>query len=143
MEGFRLVVPVSVRFRDCDSLGHVNNAVYFTYLEEARFRWFRDVFGDGGFAKHSIILADVKCSFRAPATHGEILEVGIRVERIGRSSFAHRYRIEATAHPRRLIAEAESVGVGFDYDTQKSRPLSDDFRKAVEAHQGPVPAPPG
>jgi acyl-CoA thioester hydrolase len=138
MDGFRLVVPVSVRFRDCDALGHVNNAVYFTYLEESRFRWFRDVFGENGFAKHSIILADVRCSFRAPATHGEILDIGIRVERIGRSSFSHRYRIEAQKD-RRLIAEAESVGVGFDYATQASRPLGDDFRQAVEAHQGPLP----
>lgn len=139
MDGFRLVVPVTVRFRDCDALGHVNNAVYFTYLEEARFRWFREVFGEGGFAKHSIILADAKCSFRAAATHGETLEVGIRVERIGRSSFAHRYRIEA-AKDRRLVAEGESVGVGFDYETQASRELGADFRAAVEAHQGPIPA---
>ena len=139
MDGFRLVVPVTVRFRDCDALGHVNNAVYFTYLEEARFRWFREVFGEGGFEKHSIILAEAKCSFRAAATHGELLEVGIRVERIGRSSFAHRYRIEAT-QPRRLVAEGESVGVGFDYAAKGSRELGADFRAAIEAHQGPLPA---
>lgn len=137
MDGFPLVVPVTVRFRDCDSLGHVNNAVYFTYLEEARFRWFRDVFGEGGFEKHPIILAEAKCSFRAAATHGETLEVGIRVERIGRSSFAHRYRIEAAAD-RRLIAEGESVGVGFDYATKGSRELGAEFRAAIEKHQGPV-----
>lgn len=138
MDGFRLVVPVTVRFRDCDALGHVNNAVYFTYLEEARFRWFREVFGETGFAKHSIILAEAKCSFRAAATHGEALGVGIRVERIGRSSFAHRYRIESVTGGR-LIAEAESVGVGFDYATQASRELGADFRAAIEAHQGPLP----
>jgi len=139
MDGFRLVVPVTVRFRDCDALGHVNNAVYFTYLEEARFRWFREVFGETGFQKHSIILAEAKCSFRAAATHGEILDVGIRVEKIGRASFGHRYRIEAVKD-RRLIAEAESVGVGFDYATQASRELGPDFRQAIEVHQGTLPA---
>lgn len=137
MDGFRCVVPLTVRFRDCDSLGHVNNAVYFTYLEEARFRWFREVFGEGAFAHHSIILAEAKCSFRAPATFGEILDVGIRVERIGKSSFAHRYRIESQKD-RRLIAEGESVGVGFDYQANKSRELGADFRAAIEKHQGPL-----
>lgn len=135
MDGFRCVVPVTVRFRDCDALGHVNNAVYFTYLEEARFRWFREVFGEGAFAHHSIILAEAKCSFRAPATFGEVLNVGIRVERIGRSSFAHRYRVESQKDGR-LIAEGESVGVGFDYATNKSRELDASFRTAIEKHQG-------
>ena len=137
MEGFRCVVPLSVRFRDCDPLGHVNNAVYFTYLEEARFRWFREVFGEGRFAEQSVILADAKCSFRASAKPGDALEIGIRVERIGRSSFTHRYRIER-ASDRLLIAEAESVAVGFDYATQKSRELDAAFRAAVERHQGPL-----
>lgn len=138
MEGFRCVVPITVRFRDCDALGHVNNAVYFTYLEEARFRWLRDVF-TGGFAEQAIILADAKCSFRASAKTGDELEVGIRVERIGRSSFTHRYRIERVAD-RVVIAEAESVAVGFDYGTQKPRELGEAFRAAVEKHQGPVAA---
>lgn len=137
VEGFPLAVPVVVRFADCDSLGHVNNAVYFTYLEEARFAWFRTVFGEGGFRAHPIILADAKCSFRAAATHGEALEVGIRVARIGRSSFTHAYRIERVKD-RAVVAEAESVGVGFDYEKNASRELGPAFREAIEKHKGPL-----
>jgi acyl-CoA thioester hydrolase len=158
MEGFRCVIPITVRFRDCDALGHVNNAVFFTYLEEARFHWFRTVFASG-FGEHPIILAEARCSFRSPAKHAEILEVGIRVERIGRSSFTHGYRVEALADrraspaseerpareaagrasDRRLVAEAESVGVRFDYGANQSRELGEEFRRAVLAHQGALP----
>ena len=135
MQGFPLVIPVVVRFADCDSLGHVNNAVYFTYLEEARFAWFRAAFGADGFRRHPIILADAKCSFRAAVSHGDALEVGIRVARIGRSSFTHAYRIEREKD-RLLVAEAETVGVGFDYEKNASRELGADFRDAIEKHQG-------
>ena len=141
MEGFRCIAPVTVRFRDCDPMGHVNNAVYFTYLEEARFRWIREVLGPDGFAKHGIILADAKCSFRSAAKPGEALEVGVRVTRIGRSSFQHVYRVEKV-EGRVLIAEAESVGVGFDYATERPRELGDEFRRLVEAYQGPLPPAP-
>ncbi len=137
MDGFRCVKEIVVRFADCDALGHVNNAKYFTYLEEARFHWFRTVFGEDGFRAHPIILADAKCSFRAAAKPDDLLRVGIRVERIGRSSFTHRYRIEASDG--RLIAEAESVGVGFDYEKSESRELGEDFRRAILAQQGTIP----
>ncbi len=137
VDGFPCVVPVRVRFADCDPLGHLNNARYFTYLEEARFAWFRAVFGEGGFQRHSIILAHAACSFRSAAVPYEELRVGIRVARIGRSSFTHAYRMESAADGR-LVAEAETVGVRFDYAANAPCPLGDDFRSAVEAHQGPV-----
>jgi acyl-CoA thioester hydrolase len=131
------VKEITVRFADCDSLGHVNNAKYFTYLEEARFEWFRAVFGADGFRKHPIILAEAKCSFRAAAKTGDRLAVGIRVERIGKSSFTHRYRVESSDG--KLIAEAESVGVGFDYATSAPRELGEEFRRAILAQQGALP----
>lgn len=137
VDGFACVNELVVRFADCDALGHVNNAKYFTYLEETRFHWFREVFGPDAFRKHPIILADARCSFRASAKPGDRLRIGIRVERIGRSSFTHRYRIEGEGG--RLIAEAETVGVGFDYARSATRELGDEFRRAVLAHQGSIP----
>src|SRR4029453_1676935 len=47
---------VEVRFCDCDPLGHVNNAVYLSYLEAARFSWWRRVFGPNGFPAHGFII---------------------------------------------------------------------------------------
>ena len=137
VDGFPCVKEIVVRFADCDPLGHVNNAKYFTYLEEARFHWFRSVFGEDGFRRHPIILAEARCSFRSAAKPGDRLRVGIRVQRIGRSSFTHGYRIEDDGG--RLVAEAESVGVGFDYATNGTRELGEEFRRAILAHQGSIP----
>lgn len=134
MEGFRFVMPITVRFSDCDPLGHVNNAVFFTYLEEARIGWFRAVFGEGS-ARQTAILAEACCSFRSQVHPWDELAVGVRVERIGRSSFDHGYRIEDKGTSR-LVAEARTVSVGFDYQKNVSRALSDDFRSAVNAYQG-------
>ncbi len=137
MDGFVCVLPVTIRFSDCDPLGHLNNAKFFTLLEEARFAWFQTVFGEAGFRRHPIILGEAACTFRAAAMPGEILDIGIRVERIGRASFEHVYRIESQKD-RRLIAEARTTGVGFDYEKQGSRELGPEFRAAIEKHQGPV-----
>jgi acyl-CoA thioester hydrolase len=137
MEGFRCVTRLTVRFSDCDPLGHVNNAVFFSYLEEARFHWFKTVLGEDAFARHPIILGEARCTFRAPALPYQELSVGIRVERIGGKSFDHRYRIEGDGG--RLIAEALTTGVGFDYAKNASRELGPEFRRAIEGYQGAIP----
>src|SRR2546425_245287 len=108
MDGFPVVIPITVRFSDCDPLGHLNNAAYFTYLEEARFAWFLSVFGRDGFLQQAIILGEARCRFMAPAKPYEELEIGIRVSRIGSKSFDHAYRIASKADGR-VIAEAQTT----------------------------------
>lgn len=137
MDGYKCVIRLQVRFADCDPLGHLNNARFFTFLEEARFFWFRTVFGEEGFRLHPIILGEARCTFRSAALPGETIAVGIRVEKIGRKSFTHGYRLVSEADGR-LVAEAETVGVGFDYATQGSRELGEEFRRAIEQYQGSV-----
>ena len=139
MDGYAFSSTVSVRFSDCDPIGHLNNAVFFSFLEEARFAWFRSILGPEGFKRYGFILAEARCSFRAPAMPGEALEVGIRVTRIGTKSFGFGYRIER-ASDRKLIAEADTVQVAYDYASNASKELGPDFRRIVEAHQGAVPA---
>jgi len=102
-----------VRFRDCDSMGHVNNAVFSTYLEEARI----DVVG----SLDAFILARVEIDFRAELRAGEEIEVGSRVGRIGTKSFDLEHEIRVGE---RLVAEARSVLVGYDYGRGTSVPLS-------------------
>ncbi|HVO30059.1 MAG TPA: thioesterase family protein [bacterium] len=138
MEGFPLAIEIVVRFSDCDPIGHVNNATYFSYLEEARFAWFRAALGENSFEKHPIILGEATCTFRAAAAPGDTLLVGIRVERIGRASFDHKYRLERKSDGK-LIAEAKTTAVGYDYATNASRELGAEFRAAVERHQGKIP----
>jgi acyl-CoA thioester hydrolase len=104
-----------VRFRDCDAMGHVNNAVYSTYLEQARIA----VLG----ALEPFILARVEIDFRSELRDGEEVEIRSRCSRIGTKSFDLQHEIHADG---RLVAEAKSVLVGYDYGTQASMPLTDD-----------------
>jgi acyl-CoA thioester hydrolase len=110
-----------VRFRDCDSMGHVNNAVYSTYLEEARI----DVVG----SLDAFILARVEIDFRAELRAGEEIETRTRVGRIGTKSFDLEHEIRAGE---RLVAEARSVLVAYDYDVGASVPLSTELRERLE-----------
>jgi acyl-CoA thioester hydrolase len=93
-----------VRFRDCDAMGHVNNAVFSTYLEESRIGVL------GGL--NSFILARVEIDFRSELRMGEEVEVRTRCSRIGTKSFDLEHVIAAGG---RVVAEAKSVLVSYDY----------------------------
>jgi acyl-CoA thioester hydrolase len=109
-----------VRFRDCDPMGHVNNAVYSTYLEQARI----DILG----GLEPFILARVEIDFRAELRAGEAIEVRTRCSRIGTKSFDLDHEVHADG---RLVAEAKSVLVGYDYDTGTSVPLTENQRRRL------------
>jgi acyl-CoA thioester hydrolase len=116
----RFVHRDRVRFRDCDAMGHVNNAVYSTYLEEARI----GVLGN----LSSFILARVEIDFRAELRIGEEIEVRTRCSRIGTKSFDLEHVIAAGD---RVVAEAKSVLVAYDYDLGTSVPVTDELRRRL------------
>ena len=121
---------LEVRFRDCDPMGHVNNAVYLTYLEQARFAHWRAIWGeDTGARPHAgpgIILARAEIDYRRPARYGDTLQVRMRVERIGRTSFDYAYDLVDQAE--RVVANARSTQVAYDYEAGRPVPLSDETR---------------
>jgi len=145
---FRFRIPIEVRFRDTDAMGHVNNAVYLTYFEQARAGYYRAVTGRSfeGIGEHpvSIILAHAAVDFRSQAWFGERLLVACRTSWVGRSSFALSYRITAGEDsPRgagRLVAEGETILVTFDYATQRPVPIPDELLAQMAAFEGgPIP----
>jgi acyl-CoA thioester hydrolase len=117
---------LSVRFRDCDSMGHVNHAVYFTYFEQCRLTFWREL--TGWPSPHTrVIIARAECDYRAPAHFGDDLEVRLNVGEIGRSSFVLTYEI-AAIETARVIALGRTVMVSYDYDAGKAMPLPDATR---------------
>jgi acyl-CoA thioester hydrolase len=111
-----------VRFNDCDPMGHVNNAAYSTYLEQARI----GVLG----RLDPFILARVEIDFRAELRAGDEVEVRTRCARIGTKSFDLEHEISTDG---RVVAEARSVLVGYDYRAGQSVPLTDDLRRRLAA----------
>lgn len=129
-ELFRFSTTVEVRWRDVDAMNHVNNAVYFTYLEQARVHYLRDL----GLipdvpAGVGFILAEASCQFTSPLTLGERVTIHIRVSELGGSSFKFRYRVEG--EDGRLAAKAHTTQVCYDYDNDHSVRLPEAWRQAI------------
>ena len=124
---------IEVRFRDCDPLGHVNNAAYLTYLEQARLFYWRSLWGfglDAGTANPGVIMARAEIDYRLPAHYGQTLVVRIDLAAIGKTSFTYDYEILDEAQ--RVVASARTVQVMYDYQAGRPVPISDDIRQKMQ-----------
>jgi acyl-CoA thioester hydrolase len=126
----RFIYRLEVRFRDCDPMGHVNNAVYFTYLEQTRFAHWRSLwgFGNPGLPPDmpGVILAHAECDFQRPVRYGDALEIHLHVAEIGRTSFKYEYEIVDAQG--RTVATARTVQVMYDYAAERPVPIPDHIR---------------
>jgi acyl-CoA thioester hydrolase len=127
---------IEIRWRDQDAYGHVNNAVYLTYLEEVRDEWLERTLGDSGDA-WGYVTARVAIDFRRELTQDdEAIVARLWLTRIGTSSVTTQEEIVTVGGE--LAAEAEAVLVARDTETGRSRPLSDAERAALERELGGV-----
>jgi acyl-CoA thioester hydrolase len=125
--------PIEVRFRDCDPLGHVNNAAYLTYLEQARLFYWRSLWGFGlneGTSSPGVIMARAEIDYRLPAHYGQTLLVRIDLAAIGKTSFTYDYEI--LDEQRRVVVSARTVQVMYDYVAAKPVPIPDDLRAKMQ-----------
>ena len=130
-----VTAPLRPRFRDTDAMGHINNAVYVTYIEVARQEYWRAFKGDHNYRVVPFIFARVEMDFRSEALMHELLELRIRCSWVGTKSFAFEYEIrEATTQ--RLVVEANSVQVFYDYAAKQSIPCPPEMRAHLEACEG-------
>jgi acyl-CoA thioester hydrolase len=121
---------LQIRFRDVDAMGHVNNAVYATYLEQARTQYYRAVLG-ADLSAVATVLASLSIDFHRPVHLGdETVAVDVDVPRLGTSSVPMRYELRTGGE---TVAEAESVQVAVD-DDGASRPLPERYRATIETY---------
>jgi acyl-CoA thioester hydrolase len=123
-----------VRWDDLDAMGHVNNAIYLTYAQEARFEWsFRQHHARGerpGILE--MVVARAEVDFLAPIFEGGIfVDVTLWVDKIGNSSFGMIYEVRKGET---LCARIKTVQVAVDESVAKSRPLDDGERKFLESY---------
>ena len=135
MDGYKLVSEVPVRFSDTDGLGHVNNANYLSFLEVSRIDYLRSVLGFVKIEEFGVIIARIEIDYKSPVLHNEKLLVGCRVSEIGGASIKMEYRLEDKATGR-LVAEAKSVMVSFDYALGRPTRVSDAWRTKMEEFDG-------
>ena len=137
---FPVVHEVAVRFVDVDAMGHVNNANYATFFEEARVAYIRracaESFSDRDLgATFPFILLDLYCRYLSPVRVAEVLEVGIRLSRMGGKSFDFEYLVAARGD-RRAVAVGRTTQVYFNYAENCTEPVPDALREAFARVEG-------
>lgn len=131
-----VIAPLRPRFRDTDAMGHINNAVYVTYLEVARQEYWRAFKGgDPNYRVVPFILAHVDVDFRSEALMHEMLDLCIRCSHVGNKSFGFEYEIREHT-TQRLVVSARTVQVFYDYANKQSIPVPAEMRITLEAFEG-------
>lgn len=127
MNDFKKVkIPVNIRFKDIDAMGHVNNAVYITYFEEGRKEFLIQVLGVADPSEYSMILATIQCEYLKPLQITDDVMLETWLSEIKTRSFKFKYRIYCPGTDI-TFAKGESVMVAYDYRKKASVPVSEEF----------------
>ncbi len=132
MKAFHFYHPVEIRYGDIDAQRHVNNARYFTFMEQARANYLMELgLWDGGDFDHiGIILAEQSCTYLAPIKLKQQIEIGVRTERMGRKSIEMVYTLR-DSQTRQELATGRATLVAYDYRRSQSIPIPDDWRDVI------------
>ncbi len=129
---------MEVRYGDLDPQGHLNNAKFLTYFEQARIRYFEEL---GIFSKNrsfmeiGMIVADIHIKYLAPVHLGEGVRVGVRTQGIGTKSITLQQTVEDDATGK-VYADGTVVLVAYDYHGRKTTPVSEDWRRKLTEYEG-------
>lgn len=132
MAEFNYEKEMEVRFRDLDMMGHLNNAVYATYLEQARVEYIEDVV-EQPLMEIGAVVADLHLDFERPIDWGDDVVVAVRADELGTSSIPLEYEIRVDGD---VAATAETLMVTFDPEAGEPRPIPDPWRERIQAHEG-------
>lgn len=152
VKGYRFAHEAEAVFGDLDAMGHVNNVVYLKWIETARIAYWIRVTGQKahaglpvpGGASHEpgpgimsgalidMILARTEIDYRSPVSYGEQLEIFVRTSLIKRSSLVFEYAVRSKSD-QRIVAEAKTVVVCYDYERMRSKAVSPELTTAILA----------
>lgn len=135
-ENYRYNTIIPIRYGDMDTLGHVNNAKYLTYLEQSRISYIRDRgLWDGSLSAQGLIIARIEIDYRAPITmdDGQAV-VWTRVSRIGNKSFDMTQAVMVERDGQVITAaEARTVIVVYDYTANATAPVPEAWRTLIKS----------
>jgi acyl-CoA thioester hydrolase len=138
MSQFRFYHPIEVRYGDLDPQGHLNNAKYLTYFEQARIAyWIKMGFftKDQSFMELGVILADVHITYLEPVYFGQNIKVGVHVTRLGNKSMTWEQNV-VDADTSKELAKGEVIIVAYDYKQEKTIPIPQEWREKINEYEG-------
>ena len=111
---------IEIRFRDLDAMGHVNNAVFFTYFEEGRKHFSKKEFEISDVSDFKFIMAHIQCDFIKPIQFNDHVILQMWVQNIGTKSFSFEYRLVDLSDEAMVYATGKSIQVCYDYEKDRS-----------------------
>jgi acyl-CoA thioester hydrolase len=125
---------IEVRFSDLDAMGHVNNAVFFTYFEEGRKHFSKKMFNVSDISDFRFIMAQIRCDFIRPIRFKDQVILQMWVKNIGTKSFSFEYRLIDFFDETKVYATGESTQVCYDYEKNKSIVVPEKMREALTGY---------
>lgn len=122
---------LQVQWGEMDALGHVNNAEYFNYMQEARIQWLNQIDFDWS-GPTSPVIVNAFCEFQREIIFPAELEITVSAGKVGRSSFDTLYTISNLARNGEIAATGSSKVVWIDRNLRKSVALPDNIRSSIE-----------
>ena len=138
MADFRFYHPIEVRYGDLDPQGHVNNAKYLTYFEQARIAYWIGLglfTKDQSFMEIGVILADVHITYFEPVYYGQNVKVGVHAAKLGNKSMTWEQNI-VDADTGKELAKGEIVIVAYDYKAGKTMSVLQEWREKIIEFEG-------
>jgi len=123
---------IQIRWGDMDAMGHVNNTIYFRYMEQARIAWFRSLGTRPGLQATGPILVNASCTFMKELVYPGDLELRMYAGKAGRSSFQTWLEMRPSYDPGAVYAEGAAKVVWVDFAAGKSVPLPENIRSLIQ-----------
>ena len=122
---------IAIRWGDLDSVGHVNNTIYFRYMEQARIDWFDSLGYPVGPCEEGPVIVNASCTFLKQLNYPGNVEVKTYIGTVGRTSMESWIEMRPSYDPRTVYAEGGAKIVWVNYALGKSQPLPDQIRRLV------------
>ena len=135
-DSFPHTLPIKLAWGEMDALAHVNNIIYFRYMESARIHFFETL----EFALPTVnapvgpILAQIECQFISPVSYPDDLIIGSRIHSFGRTSMKMEHSIYSSSQ-NRVVAKGDSVIVMIDYNTMQKTEIPPNMRETIDDFQ--------
>lgn len=138
MSDYKFFHPTEVRYGDLDPQGHVNNAKYLTYFEQARIYYLIQLglfSKDQSFMEVGVIIADIHITYHSTTHYGEPIKTGVRIVKIGNKSLTVEQCV-MNSETGKVVASGTVIMVTFDYEGLKTIPVPSDWQKKIAEFEG-------
>ncbi|MFT3994140.1 MAG: thioesterase family protein [Dysgonomonas sp.] len=131
---FKHTLPIQIRFNDVDKFGHINNAVYFSFYDLGKTKYFESVCPNVNWNNDAIVVVHIDVDFMSQIFSTDDISVQTAITKIGTKSFELAQRVvDSETGDTKCICR--SVMVAYDLVQHKSKPLNDEWVEAISAYE--------